>query len=233
MVTTGAADGDGRDIGPPAPERLRGRLDKRRAILDAAAAVFAAEGYERASVDTIVARSGVSKPTIYNHFGTKEELFRASVAESAANVHSRSADALVGVDPCLALVGAGWQEALGALALELADCQRSSCAQSLARLIHAEVVRDPELVDAVHRRAVDPVVDALAGRLAMLANAGHLRVPDPHLAAKQFMALITAELPELSRLGTRRVDDDAFAVAVAAGVDTFLAAYRVRTGAES
>ncbi|MDY7104759.1 MAG: TetR/AcrR family transcriptional regulator [Actinomycetota bacterium] len=232
--TTGGGRADAADAagveGAPArpaaaPERLRGRLDKRRAILDAAADVFATQGYERASVDAIATRSGVSKPTIYNHFGTKDELFRASIAESAARVHTESADALLCPERGVDTGESTWRAGLHAIARDLADCQRSSCAQSLARLIHAEVVRDPELVDAVHRRAVDPVVDALAGRLAVLANAGRLRLADPHLAAKQFMALITAELPELSRLGTRRVDDAAFASAVAAGVDTFLRAH--------
>src|SRR5215204_5592639 len=54
----------------------RGRIDKREAILTAALRVFSQQGYERASVDEIAAEAGVAKPTIYNHFGTKEQLFR-------------------------------------------------------------------------------------------------------------------------------------------------------------
>jgi AcrR family transcriptional regulator len=203
---------------------LRGRVDKRRAILDAAAEVFGTQGYERASVDAIAAASGVSKPTIYSHFGTKEQLFRESIAESAAQINSESMTAITALD-----VGAdGWRDGLYRLAAALVECQRSPCARSLQRQIHAEITRDPAVFDAVQARAAGPIHEALAGRLAMLGNAGHLRIPDPQLAARQFLALIAAELPERTRLGTRIIDDDELTRAAAAGVDTFLLAYAAR-----
>ena len=203
---------------------LRGRVDKRRAILDAAAEVFGTQGYERASVDAIAAASGVSKPTIYSHFGTKEQLFRASIAESAAQLNSESMAAIVALD----VRADDWREGLHRLAAALVECQRAPCARSLQRLIHAEITRDPAVFDAVQARAAGPIHEALAGRLAMLGNAGHLRIPDPQLAARQFLALIAAELPERTRLGTRVIDDDELTRAAAAGVDTFLLAYAAR-----
>ena len=78
---------------PVAPRTSRG-ADKRRAILDAAAEVFAASGYERASIDAIAARAGVSKPTVYSHFGGKEQLFRESIALSAEIVNAESLKAI-------------------------------------------------------------------------------------------------------------------------------------------
>ena len=48
-------------------------------ILDAATAVFAADGYDRANMDAIAARAGVTKPTLYSRFGSKEGLFRSAV----------------------------------------------------------------------------------------------------------------------------------------------------------
>ncbi|WP_131770844.1 TetR/AcrR family transcriptional regulator, partial [Candidatus Protofrankia californiensis] len=54
----------------------RGRVDKREAILAAAFEVFARKGYEGASVDLIASEAGVAKPTLYNHLGSKENLFR-------------------------------------------------------------------------------------------------------------------------------------------------------------
>ena len=59
------------------------------------------------------------------------------------------------------------------------------------------------LFEAVRTRAMEPIIEALTGRLAMLGNAGLLRLPDPRLAARQFLALIAAELPERTRLGTQ------------------------------
>ncbi len=202
----------------------RGRVDKRRAILDAAAEVFGTLGYERASIDAIAAASGVSKPTIYSHFGTKEQLFRDSIAESAAQINSESMAAITALE----VRGDGWRDALYRLGAALAECQRSPCAVSLQRQIHAEITRDPEVFEAVRSRAADPIHEALAGRLAMLGNSGHLRIPDPQLAARQFLALIAAELPERTRLGTRAISDGDLAAATAAGVDTFLLAYADR-----
>jgi AcrR family transcriptional regulator len=48
-------------------------------LLDAATAVFAEEGFERAKMDAIATRAGTTKPTLYARFGSKEELFAAAV----------------------------------------------------------------------------------------------------------------------------------------------------------
>ena len=96
---------------------------------------------------------------------------------------------------------------------------------ALSRQIHAEVQRDPEVFRYVRERTFDPIIDGLAGRLAMLGNAGRLAVADPMLAAAQFLALISAELPQLTELGTRQITDARTRTAVRAGVETFLRAY--------
>jgi AcrR family transcriptional regulator len=49
------------------------------AILDAASAVFAAEGFERAKMEILAARAGTTKPTLYARFGSKEGLYAAAV----------------------------------------------------------------------------------------------------------------------------------------------------------
>ncbi len=194
---------------------------KRQAILDAAAELFADEGYERASIDAIATRAGVSKPTVYSHFGNKEQLFRESLAESARQINELSYAAAIALD-----VGVDWETSLRSVAVQLVECQRSPCAASLQRQLYAEINRDPEVFAIVRSRSADPMIEALAGRLAMLANAGHLKIDDPLRAAKQFFALIGAEMAELTVLGTGRGDDRSVTAAVRAGVDTFLRAYQ-------
>jgi AcrR family transcriptional regulator len=49
----------------------------RRAVLVAAAAVFAEVGYEAATIAEILARAGVTKGALYFHFPSKEELAQA------------------------------------------------------------------------------------------------------------------------------------------------------------
>jgi AcrR family transcriptional regulator len=46
-------------------------------LLDVAAEVFYAEGIRATGVDTLVERAGVSKPTLYAQFGSKENLLAA------------------------------------------------------------------------------------------------------------------------------------------------------------
>jgi AcrR family transcriptional regulator len=57
--------------------RRRLARDERREVIERAATeVFAEHGYTRASIDEIAARSGVSAPVVYDHFASKEELYR-------------------------------------------------------------------------------------------------------------------------------------------------------------
>nr|WP_269809550.1 TetR/AcrR family transcriptional regulator [Kineosporia rhizophila] len=197
--------------------------DRRREILEAAAPIFGDEGYERASIDAIAGRAGVSKPTVYSHFGGKEQLFRESVADSARQQNEASLAAVRELD----LTPEGWRESLFQLGLALADCSLSPCSVYLDRMIAAEIGRDPAIYEVVQERAVRPVQEALAGRLAMLGNAGYLDIDDPVRAGRQFQVLINAELPELTVLGTQRISAEEFEAAVSLGVETFLRAYEV------
>ncbi|MEO1043682.1 MAG: TetR/AcrR family transcriptional regulator [Pseudomonadota bacterium] len=53
------------------------RAARRAAFLEVATQTFVEFGYERTSLDDIVARAGGSKSTIYANYGNKEGLFRA------------------------------------------------------------------------------------------------------------------------------------------------------------
>jgi TetR/AcrR family transcriptional regulator, regulator of autoinduction and epiphytic fitness len=71
------------------PSPRRGRpvsQEKQQAVLEAAIAEFAASGYDAASMDTIAAKAGVSKRTLYNRFDSKDGLFAALVMELAQRI---------------------------------------------------------------------------------------------------------------------------------------------------
>jgi AcrR family transcriptional regulator len=69
-------------VTPTARRRLAPEV-RRRQVLDAAIAVFSEEGLHGASMDAIATRAGVSKPLVYAHGGTKDELFAACLAREA------------------------------------------------------------------------------------------------------------------------------------------------------
>jgi AcrR family transcriptional regulator len=52
------------------------REERREVIERAATEVFAEHGYAGASIDEIARRSGVSAPIVYDHFASKEDLYR-------------------------------------------------------------------------------------------------------------------------------------------------------------
>lgn len=217
---------------PAAAERARprGRMDKRQAILDAALRVFSREGYERASVDMIATEAGVAKPTIYNHLGGKENLFRQIMVDAALESGAKVLAALEAfpTDPA---GPAELRAELLAVAPRLVDCFHRPESWAMQRLLHAESLRFPDLYGAVQAGGARQMNDALAGRLARLANAGHLRVDDPVRAAGQFVALMTYELSAMTELGTRPIDPVRLDEAITAGVDLFLRAHAPRPGA--
>lgn len=53
-------------------------------MLEAAGEVFAAQGFHEASMDAIASRAGISKPMLYNYFGSKDGLYAAYIARSGA-----------------------------------------------------------------------------------------------------------------------------------------------------
>src|SRR5690349_6540720 len=53
------------------------RQQKRRVILDAAAAEIARYGYDRANINTIAEHAGIGRGTIYLYFDSKDEILDA------------------------------------------------------------------------------------------------------------------------------------------------------------
>ncbi|PRY18283.1 TetR/AcrR family transcriptional regulator [Kineococcus rhizosphaerae] len=80
-----------------APPRPRGRASKREAILAASVELFNSQGYELTSMDAVAARAGVSKTTVYAHFGDKLALYHA-MAERAVTILDVDFDQLRGDD---------------------------------------------------------------------------------------------------------------------------------------
>ena len=52
---------------------------RREHLIDTAIALFAERGYHGTGIDTILAKAGVSKKTLYRHFRSKEELILAAL----------------------------------------------------------------------------------------------------------------------------------------------------------
>ncbi len=63
--------------------------DKRRSILDSAAAEFARAGFTAAKVDEIAVRAGISVGALYKYFGNKENCFLAVLEDGVRELEAR------------------------------------------------------------------------------------------------------------------------------------------------
>jgi AcrR family transcriptional regulator len=80
----------GSSVGPARRRRLSS--DERRAVLlDSAAHVFAERGYHAGSIAEIARRAAITKPVIYHHFASKQELHSAVFEHYAAELLSAAA----------------------------------------------------------------------------------------------------------------------------------------------
>ncbi|MFC6671979.1 TetR/AcrR family transcriptional regulator [Marinobacterium aestuariivivens] len=60
----------------------RGRPSKKQQILDSARQLFSELGYQGTTVDLVVQTAGVSKPTVYSHFPSKQVLWQAMLEQA-------------------------------------------------------------------------------------------------------------------------------------------------------
>ena len=144
---------------------------KRRQILDGAREVFSEQGYERATVDQIAARAGVSKATVYNHFDDKQALFVAAVVEVCDDLEG---SAEVGDDRA-----GDVEQALRALGEHLMRLWLSPRVVSLYRQVIAEAGRIPEIGRLVFERGTVPYFEMIAAHLRRWSERGALRIDDP------------------------------------------------------
>ena len=189
---------------------------KRSAIVRAALKVFLAEGYSRASVDAIAAEAGVSKRTIYDYYGGKEQLFLSSVAETRA-VQEEAFGSLL--EQTLGQVD-DIEEALTRFGQAFATAVSQSAERAaVLRLMIAEAAHFPTLL------AGRPTQDALAEQLRELGEEGHLVVPDPAEAAEFLGLLLTGPVNNRSWYGAVKLKQADLDRLVRTGVRIFLAAY--------
>ncbi|MFF0344447.1 TetR/AcrR family transcriptional regulator [Kribbella sp. NPDC004875] len=77
------------------PKRRRDRAAREREILEAAERIFGERGYQGTSMDDIAAQVGVSKPLIYQYYGSKDGLFLACLARLRGHLLDTVSDAVL------------------------------------------------------------------------------------------------------------------------------------------
>lgn len=193
---------------------------KRRQILAGAREVFGELGFERASVDLIATRAGVSKATVYNHFHDKKALFVASVVEECDDMRA-------GLRRCLDRPGADLEASLQRVGEQMMAVFLSPVVAGLFRHTIAEAGRFPEIGRMVFERGPVQLHQDIARYLARWRERGALDIADPLSAAIQFVALCQGDLAVRSRFGAlEHPVDEQVRAWVKRAVKTFVRAFR-------
>ena len=204
---------------PAAPGRPKD-VEKGAAILDAAKRLFLANGFEGVSMDQIAAEAGVSKLTVYSHFGDKEALFAAAAKayceqQLPASMFESRPD--VPLRERLLQIGRaffGMVCSPEALAGHRILCTPRLAESAVPRLFW----------QAGPQRVQDAFAELLRGRIA----AGELAIDDVPRAASQFFALLKGEPHAQLVFGCGAPSPAEVEAHLAAAVELFLRAYAPR-----
>src|SRR3984957_5812872 len=151
--------------------------EKRIQILAGAASVFAADGYEGASMARIAAVAGVSKGTLYNHFDSKAALFTAYVGEKCDQNLARVFDSADNDgDP---------GEVLRSIRKRMVRMMLSDVGLAIYRVVIAEAAKFPDLARGFFDAGPARAIGFMSAWLAEQTRRGRLSVPDPGFAAEQ------------------------------------------------
>ena len=196
--------------------------EKKRQIMAGARDVFLGSGFEGASMGEIARVAGVSKGTLYVHFGSKQELFAALVGTECAQTAERCFELDDEADVREALTGAGF--------LYVAAMIRPEHVAAV-RMVIGVAEKFPEVGRAFLSAGPEAGVARLSRWLRVKIERGKHDIADVALAAWQFLigchALVV--MPLLFG-GVPSQEDHTVERVVLHTVDSFLRAFGAEAG---
>ncbi|PXX43377.1 MULTISPECIES: TetR/AcrR family transcriptional regulator [Aquitalea] len=157
---------------------------RRQAIIEGAAKVFLEHGYESTSMLEIAARAGVSKPTLYSYFESKDELLLEVMKMLIAELMPSSFAQLQSDQ-------------------DLPSCLQRFGEHFLAHVLQPDLVtlrgiimtegRRSDIGARLYEKGWSQEVGKLAAFLQQAMAAGHLRPANPATAAAHLLGMLESE----------------------------------------
>ena len=160
------------------PSAAPAGLEKKRQIMVGAREVFLSSGFEGASMGEIARVAGVSKGTLYVHFGSKQELFAALVGSECGHTAERCFELDTNADVREALTAAGYRYVEAMIRPEHI---------ATVRLVIGVAEKFPEVGRAFLSAGTEVGVARLSRWMRAKIESGELEITDVELAAWQFM----------------------------------------------
>ena len=154
---------------------------KREAIVEAAGKRFFELGFGGTSIEQVAQDAGVSKVTVYNHFGDKGALFAAAVKRECENMRGYFS---IEDTPGLTL-----RDRMIAIGEAIAEFLSRSQMVQFDRRIAAETESNPELGLAFMESGPYAMLRAFTELLDAMAERGEIEVDDRRMAAEQFVSM--------------------------------------------
>jgi TetR/AcrR family transcriptional repressor of mexJK operon len=191
---------------------------KRQAVLDAAKRLFPLHGFDGVSMEAIAAEAGVSKLTVYSHFGDKDALFAATIR---AKCEEMLPPALFSAPPKGSI-----RRQLATIARAFFALVTSPEAIGMHRVMSMQMATDSRLPQMFWEAGPKRVQDGFADFLRAKIEAGQLEIPDVQRASSQFFCLLKGELHARLSCGCAvAMDAKEVDAHLKATVDLFLRAY--------
>jgi TetR/AcrR family transcriptional regulator, mexJK operon transcriptional repressor len=192
---------------------------KRELILSAAERVFFALGFSAATIERIAADAGVSKVTVYGHFGDKETLFEAVITREVVQIKAAVAQ--------LVTAQSSLEQSLIDLGEIFIGFVFSPRIINFDRLIAAEAIKHPTLAKRFMAAGPRQIAQLLETIIAKGVQSGELRVSDLPKAAEDIAGLWFGMCKMEAQMGLLpEMSPATISTRVRHGVAIFLRAYR-------
>ncbi len=177
---------DAQDSPKPAGPGRPKDLGKRAAILNVAKRLFVQHGFDGVSMDQIATEAGVSKLTVYSHFGDKDSLFSAAVR---AKCEEQMPAALF-----LAELEGNLYEQLTIIARAFFALVTSDEAIAMHRMMTMPGTGDSHVRELFWQAGPRQTKDFFAEFLRARVARGELDVPEIDRATSQFFCLLKGDI---------------------------------------
>lgn len=158
------------------------------AIFSAAEKLFLDHGYTGTSMDAVAELAGITKQTVYSHFGDKESLFLEVVDRMTGGAGDSLAARMV--PPATVSSAEAYLVEFAEQQLEIVLTPRL---MKLRRMVIGEHARFPALGQMLHRRGPGRSIARLAEVFETFAQRGLLKTGDARRAAVYFNWLVMGE----------------------------------------